>query len=193
MRCSIDSPIQFRGPLKVIGPIGGDVQPESASYALFSSGHGAIGYWPKPDVHPDGYWRLTQAEAQFIADACNEKIERDKDRMGLMVRQSQCPHQCDDKREIEDTEGNLWPCPYHGEHAHYEKFAGTVGMNLLSDEPVSGEALYAMMMEVAQKAYMVAYGTRRADLGTENIRAVVESVLMPGKLREEKFAELVED
>lgn len=193
MRGSLDTPIQFRGPLKVIGPIGNQVRPEDESYGLFSLEHGAIGYWPKRDVHPDGYWRLTEAEAQFIADACNEKMVRERIQLGQEIRESQCKFECDEHREIEDTEGNAWPCPFHGDHAQGRKNDDPIGPNLMTDELLSGEAIYSLMMEVATKAYSVARGSEYDSMQQDQVRQVVDRVLLPKPERERALAQLMED
>lgn len=187
-----DMPIQFRGPLKVLGPIGGEVRPEKESYALMAEKLGVIGYWPKPDVHPDGYWRLTKPEAQFIADACNEKIARDMEVLGQKVHESLCRFSCDDNREVEDTEGKVWPCPLHGDHAQGRKEDDPIGPNLLTGDLMSGEEIYALMLRVAQRAYGVAFGSERAGIhmNTDVLQKVVQAEMKPGSLNEEVLEEL---
>lgn len=192
MRVNLEIPIQFRGPLEVIGPIGNQVRPEYESYALFSPNHGAIGYWPKLDAHPDGTWRLTEAEAQFMADACNEKMERERAQLGMEVRESQCRYGCDDNREIEDVDGNTWPCPLHGDHAQGRKNDDPIGPNMMTGELMSGEAIYSLMLEIASRAYRVARGSEYASMQQGQVRQVVDSVLLPKPERERALARLME-
>lgn len=189
-----DMPLQFRAPMRVLGPIGGDVQPEKESYALMAEKLGVIGYWPKPDVHPDGYWRLTKPEAQFIADACNEKVAREQEALGEEVSQALCRYQCDEQRQVEDIEGKVWPCPLHGDHAEGRKNDDPIGPNLLTGDLMSGEAIYAMMMRVAQRAYGVAYGSERAgtEMNTDVLKKVVQAEMLPGSINEEVLKELYE-
>lgn len=189
MGVSITVPIQFRGPIRVLGPIGGDVRPENESYALTAETRGVIGHWPKPDVHPDGYWRLSESEAQFIADACNEKMERERIQLGLEVQESQCRFGCDENREIEDTDDNVWPCPLHGDHAQGRKNDDLIGPNLVSGELLTGEAIYDLMLRVAQRAYGVARSSEKAAMTLDTLQKVVHAEMLPGSVKQEVLDE----
>lgn len=183
-------PIQFKAPLKILGPIDNGVRSKEESYALMGTEMGVIGYWPKPDVHPDGYWRLTEAEAQFIADACNEKVKRDTRRLARQVDESVCVYSCDSNHEIEDDEGCLWPCPVHGAHVVGRKCDEVVAKNPLNNEPMTAEGVHALLMQVANMAYSVAHRSPRVTMDSRNLNTVIKAVLTPEEVNPEVLDEL---
>lgn len=56
------------------------------------------------------YYRLIDRTHWYVADIdisnCCEA-----DYLELLY-QNECPHFCNDKKEIKDTEDNIWPCPH---------------------------------------------------------------------------------
>lgn len=175
MRSDMDTPLPFKAPLQVIGPIGQQILPGDESYALYSPKAGAIGYWPKTDVHEDGYWRLTRDEAQFIADACNEKAERDERRLKALVREHHCQYQCDERNEIEDNEGLVWPCPIHGD---FGKETSPVGAAYEGGDLLAADQIYTLLMRVAEETHKRACGPG-VSLMVDELRNIVDGVLSP--------------
>ena len=182
-------PMQLKAPMEVLGPTESRFKAPKDSYALVSFGYGVIGEWPGKDDCEDGHWRLTKLDAQFIADACNEKVARDNSRMTRKVYDSLCEMGCDVHREIEDTEGNLWPCPIHGDHALGHRNRESIGPNPVTDTPMTGEDIYALMMVVAEQAYRVGRGDSDAIMSVGDINKVVDRALRPEPIPNEQLVD----